>query len=196
MAGCRRKAVPSPARRAAPSSSIRLTAPAPLSRAAPISASRWPSWRTACRWPRRYVRRRAASSTPPRQALAAGATMPAFMSLPGLHCGRKTARRCRTPERFARHRRRDDPHQLGCAPARADCQRAGRRTGRGAAKNDWDLAAGHLILTEAGGHITGADGAGLHYGRGVYCQPAPIAAGPVLHALLLERLALKSEESS
>lgn len=63
-------------------------------------------------------------------------------------------------------------------------------------KNDWDLAAGHLILTEAGGHITGADGAGLHYGRGAYCQPAPIAAGPVLHALLLERLALKSEESS
>lgn len=62
-------------------------------------------------------------------------------------------------------------------------------------KNDWDLAAGHLIVEEAGGRISSAGGASLIYGHTAHCQPAPIAAGPALHALLLERLAQQVEES-
>ncbi|MGB8274428.1 MAG: 3'(2'),5'-bisphosphate nucleotidase CysQ [Alphaproteobacteria bacterium] len=56
-------------------------------------------------------------------------------------------------------------------------------------KSEWDLAAADLLVTEAGGRITDAGGAEL-----IYNQPAPdiasvLAAGPVLHALLLERVA-------
>lgn len=63
-------------------------------------------------------------------------------------------------------------------------------------KNDWDLAAGHLIVAEAGGRISSPDGTRLAYDSPGHRQPAPIAAGPALHALLLERLALRSKESS
>ncbi|MGP1274529.1 MAG: inositol monophosphatase family protein [Caulobacterales bacterium] len=63
-------------------------------------------------------------------------------------------------------------------------------------KNDWDLAAGHLIVTEAGGRISSASGVVPSYDGPAHCQPAPIAAGPALHALLLERLARMTEESS
>lgn len=62
-------------------------------------------------------------------------------------------------------------------------------------KNDWDLAAGHLLVAEAGGRISGPDGATPRYDGPLHCQPAPIAAGPALHALLLERLARHPEES-
>lgn len=62
-------------------------------------------------------------------------------------------------------------------------------------KKDWDLAAGHLILSEAGGVITGHMGGALRYGRPGARQPAPVAAGPALHALLLERLAADGDES-
>ncbi|MGY6661813.1 MAG: 3'(2'),5'-bisphosphate nucleotidase CysQ [Glycocaulis sp.] len=62
-------------------------------------------------------------------------------------------------------------------------------------KNDWDLAAGHLLVTEAGGRLSSPDGVKLSYDDESHRQPAPIAAGPALHALLLERLALRSKES-
>ncbi|MCC5994971.1 MAG: 3'(2'),5'-bisphosphate nucleotidase CysQ [Oceanicaulis sp.] len=60
-------------------------------------------------------------------------------------------------------------------------------------KWDWDLAAGHLLITEAGGLITDRTGAALRYDRDTPRQPAPLAAGPALHALLLERLAQEKE---
>ncbi|WP_233205188.1 3'(2'),5'-bisphosphate nucleotidase CysQ [Alkalicaulis satelles] len=60
-------------------------------------------------------------------------------------------------------------------------------------KWDWDLAAGHLLVTEAGGRITDRAGDVLRYDRDLPRQPAPLAAGPALHALLLERLAQEEE---
>lgn len=56
------------------------------------------------------------------------------------------------------------------------------------AKWDWDVAAGALILTEAGGVITARNGAPLVFNGEPPLQPAPLAAGPALHALLRERL--------
>jgi myo-inositol-1(or 4)-monophosphatase len=55
-------------------------------------------------------------------------------------------------------------------------------------KWDWDLAAGALIITEAGGLITDRSGAPLRFNQDPPRQPAPLAAGPALHALLIERL--------
>jgi myo-inositol-1(or 4)-monophosphatase len=55
-------------------------------------------------------------------------------------------------------------------------------------KWDWDLAAGALILTEAGGKITDWSGQNLIFNQNPPRQPAPIAAGPDLHILLIERL--------
>ena len=55
-------------------------------------------------------------------------------------------------------------------------------------KWDWDLVAGALIVTEAGGVITGRDGAPLTFNADPPRQPAPLAAGPALHALLRQRL--------
>ena len=55
-----------------------------------------------------------------------------------------------------------------------------------APKNDWDLAAAQLLLTEAGGRITDSKGQSLHYsGAGHSCV---VAADPALHALLLGRI--------
>lgn len=58
------------------------------------------------------------------------------------------------------------------------------------ASHDWDLAAAHLLITEAGGRLSGADGATLALN-----QPEPRHAGLAaagtesLHRALLERLA-------
>jgi 3'(2'), 5'-bisphosphate nucleotidase len=41
--------------------------------------------------------------------------------------------------------------------------------------NDWDLAAGHVLVTEAGGRVTTLDGGALRYG-----QTNPAHAGGVL----------------
>ena len=58
-----------------------------------------------------------------------------------------------------------------------------------APKSDWDIAAGDLIITEAGGVITQADGSNLRYNRPSVRQPDVIAAGPALHRRLVEGLA-------
>jgi len=63
-------------------------------------------------------------------------------------------------------------------------------------KNDWDLAAGQLLVEEAGGYVSSPDGAALRYQNATPRQPAPIAAGPALHALLLQQLAGPIKESS
>ncbi len=54
-------------------------------------------------------------------------------------------------------------------------------------KHDWDLAAAHLVVEEAGGHVTLHDGGPI-----VYNQPNPrhstvLAAGPALHKALLKQ---------
>ena len=41
--------------------------------------------------------------------------------------------------------------------------------------NDWDLAAGHGLVTEAGGRVTTIDGRPLRYG-----EPSPAHAGGLL----------------
>tara|TARA_R110002072_G_scaffold36252_1_gene106750 strand:- start:1333 stop:2130 length:798 start_codon:yes stop_codon:yes gene_type:complete len=56
-------------------------------------------------------------------------------------------------------------------------------------KSDWDLAAGQLLVEEAGGRLTDIDGNPYIYGdQTVRCAP-PLAAGERLHGLLRERLA-------
>lgn len=55
-------------------------------------------------------------------------------------------------------------------------------------KHDWDVAAGDLIVHEAGGRATTGTGEALIYNRPAALQPSAIAATPLLHACLLERL--------
>lgn len=56
-------------------------------------------------------------------------------------------------------------------------------------KSDWDLAAGHLIVEEAGGVLTDSAGLPYVYGLPSIRKTPPLAAGKHLHALLRERLA-------
>jgi myo-inositol-1(or 4)-monophosphatase len=53
-------------------------------------------------------------------------------------------------------------------------------------KNDWDIAAGHLILTEAGGTTTNAQGGGISYNHPIPQQPGVVAATQAHHASLLK----------
>ena len=55
-------------------------------------------------------------------------------------------------------------------------------------KSDWDLAAGDLIVREAGGRVTSQAGATLRYNQARPVQKGVICAGPALHDRLLERL--------
>ena len=54
-------------------------------------------------------------------------------------------------------------------------------------KHDWDLAAGDLIVQESGGRITDHRGQILRYNGAVPIQRSVVAAGPLLHPLLIER---------
>ena len=56
------------------------------------------------------------------------------------------------------------------------------------AKHDWDLAAGDLIVQEAGGRVTAHTGAALRYNGPDPVQLSLVAAGPALHGKLLERV--------
>jgi myo-inositol-1(or 4)-monophosphatase len=56
------------------------------------------------------------------------------------------------------------------------------------AKHDWDVAAGDLIVREAGGLVSHHDGATPRYNGAETLQPSMICAGPELYALLLDRL--------
>lgn len=54
-------------------------------------------------------------------------------------------------------------------------------------KNDWDIAAGHLLVTEAGGVVSNLSGGGLIYNRPEPWQPGLIAAAnPEIHAAILD----------
>lgn len=55
-------------------------------------------------------------------------------------------------------------------------------------KHDWDLAAGDLIVHEAGGRVTDHAGAVLRYNGPKPIQRSLVAAGPALHAALLDKL--------
>lgn len=55
-------------------------------------------------------------------------------------------------------------------------------------KNDWDLAAADLILTEAGGRFTSHDGKALVYNRELPRHRSMLAAGPNLYDALLARV--------
>ena len=50
------------------------------------------------------------------------------------------------------------------------------RTGR---TWEWDTAAGHAIVSAAGGRVTDAQGAELHYGKPSFVNPAFVAFGLV-----------------
>ncbi|HEY1961926.1 MAG TPA: 3'(2'),5'-bisphosphate nucleotidase CysQ [Rhizomicrobium sp.] len=56
------------------------------------------------------------------------------------------------------------------------------------AKHDWDLAAGDLIVHEAGGRIGTHTGAVLHYNGSLPVQPSVMAAGPALFAQLITQV--------
>ena len=56
------------------------------------------------------------------------------------------------------------------------------------AKHDWDMAAADVILREAGGVVTTHDGAVPRYNGTQPIQPSIVAAGPALHARILERV--------
>jgi myo-inositol-1(or 4)-monophosphatase len=55
-------------------------------------------------------------------------------------------------------------------------------------KSDWDLAAGDLVIAEAGGVVTDRDGNRLTYNRENTVHQSVVCAGPELHARLLARL--------
>ncbi|WP_372054284.1 3'(2'),5'-bisphosphate nucleotidase CysQ [Tistrella mobilis] len=63
-------------------------------------------------------------------------------------------------------------------------------------KADWDLAAADLIVAEAGGRMTDAEGRDLLYARPDTTEhPSLIAANPALHAALIGRLAVDAAGS-
>jgi len=57
-----------------------------------------------------------------------------------------------------------------------------------AAKHDWDMAGGDVIVREAGGRVTDKDGSALQFGRPDTVQRTMVCAGPALHVQILARL--------
>ena len=55
-------------------------------------------------------------------------------------------------------------------------------------KRDWDLAAADIIVTEAGGRLTDAEGKTLIYNQAATLQPSLVAANPVLHSEIISLL--------
>ncbi len=55
------------------------------------------------------------------------------------------------------------------------------------AKSDWDVAAAHLLVDEAGGIVTTHNGRPLVYNRENSRHSSIVSAGPALHAALIER---------
>ena len=55
-------------------------------------------------------------------------------------------------------------------------------------RNDWDLAAGHLLVQEAGGVISQASGAQMIYNQVVPKQNGLLAAGKMRHDAVLAQL--------
>lgn len=55
-------------------------------------------------------------------------------------------------------------------------------------KHDWDMAAGDVVVREAGGVVTSRDGYPLQFGGPSAVQRSMICAGPALHVRLMEQL--------
>lgn len=55
---------------------------------------------------------------------------------------------------------------------------------------EWDIAAGHLICTRAGAHVSDARGRAIHYNSDSARANGMIAAAPALHAPMVARLKL------
>ena len=55
-------------------------------------------------------------------------------------------------------------------------------------KSDWDIAAGDLLIAEAGGVATTPEGETMHYNGARVRKPGLVAAAPALHRALLARL--------
>ena len=55
-------------------------------------------------------------------------------------------------------------------------------------KMDWDIAAAALVFSQAGGIISDHCGNRLKFNQDIARQPPPLAAGPDLHARLLEKM--------
>ncbi len=55
-------------------------------------------------------------------------------------------------------------------------------------KHDWDMAAGDLILHEAGGRLTNHLGGSLRYNESIPIQRSMVGAGERLHPLLIDRV--------
>lgn len=56
--------------------------------------------------------------------------------------------------------------------------------------HDWDICAGHILVTEAGGTVTGSGGQTLHYGLpGAWQRHGLLASNGSLHAEAVARLA-------
>jgi len=56
------------------------------------------------------------------------------------------------------------------------------------AKHDWDMAAGDVIVREAGGRVTDKDGNALTFGGADAVQRTMVCAGPALQTQILARL--------
>ncbi|MEE9300665.1 MAG: inositol monophosphatase family protein, partial [Alphaproteobacteria bacterium] len=55
-------------------------------------------------------------------------------------------------------------------------------------KHEWDLAAGDLLVSEAGGHVTTAEGEALAYNRENSRLPSCVASNGRLHDALMAAL--------
>ena len=55
-------------------------------------------------------------------------------------------------------------------------------------KHDWDMAAGDVVVREAGGVVTTREGQPLHFGGPDAVQRSMICAGPALYAMFFEQL--------
>ncbi|QEL15727.1 3'(2'),5'-bisphosphate nucleotidase CysQ family protein [Limnoglobus roseus] len=54
---------------------------------------------------------------------------------------------------------------------------------------DWDICAGHVLVTEAGGVVTGFGGEAITYGAEAFAQKLGlVAGGPGIHAAVVEKL--------
>jgi 3'(2'), 5'-bisphosphate nucleotidase len=55
--------------------------------------------------------------------------------------------------------------------------------------HDWDICAGHVLVEEAGGTVTGLGGEEIHYGtEGAWQRSGLLASNGKLHALAIEKL--------
>jgi 3'(2'), 5'-bisphosphate nucleotidase len=60
--------------------------------------------------------------------------------------------------------------------------------------HDWDICAGHLLVTEAGGTVTGLAGQELRYGLpGAWQRDGLLASNGLLHQEAVKRLALAAK---